>query len=166
MPMKFHLNCHTIGFRRQTQKLRPHYKAPAFSTLAMKGSASRLQLVNNIKSEFNWRSIDDKKNSLSFWKWLPHRMSKLQSLNQQQSFSTSSLHLPRRLYSTYSWFLSSNHLQYSYIAKHCRLRRLRPYLCNYAIALQYHWIGGPLRRLTIQTKSSSLKLLQQQLFSL
>lgn len=59
--MKFHLNCHTIGFRPQTQKLRPHYKTPAFSTLAMKGLASRLQLVNNIKSEFNGRSIDDKK---------------------------------------------------------------------------------------------------------
>ena len=27
----------------------------------MKGLASRLQLVNNIKSEFNWRSINDKK---------------------------------------------------------------------------------------------------------
>ena len=26
----------------------------------MKGLASRLQLVNNIKSEFNWRSINDK----------------------------------------------------------------------------------------------------------
>ena len=53
MPVKFHLNGHTIGFLRQTQKLRPLYKTPAFSTLAIKGLATRLHLVNNIKAEFN-----------------------------------------------------------------------------------------------------------------